>query len=259
MCSVLSKLDQIYHIIHDLKIDVLCLSETRLNSYVTDAQLSVDGFTLVRKDRTANKGGGIMIYLKKSLRFMFCNQLNDDHLETLWCHIKHRNSLFKSFLICCFYRSPSAKTVYQEIFSENIEKAVLLNPNIIILGDFNCNMLPQNDSNTIIDLILTSIPEAHTSSEVVKVTLSGHFLITTTVANNMQNDNEATVCTKIDYTNFNIEQFVQDISHCFHNFSVSDLNVSAENYWLLWKKLFNDICEQHAPLYHYKVRPKGRP
>ena len=207
------------------------MSETRLNSNVTDAQLSVDGFTLVRKDRTANKGGGIMIYLKKSLRFMFCNQLNDDHLETLWCHIKHRNSLFKSFLICCFYRSPSAKTVYQEIFSENIEIAVLLNPNIIILGDFNCNMLPQNDSrqtnnwvddlctlfnlkqliteptrvtlysNTIIDLILTSIPEAHTSSEVVKVTLSDHFLITTTVANNMQNDTEATVCTKRDYTN----------------------------------------------------------
>ena len=66
-------------------------------------------------------------------------------------------------------------------------------------------------------------------------------------------------CTKRDYTNFNIEQFLQDISHCFHNFSVSDLNVSVENYWLLWKKLFNDICEQHAPLYYYKVRPKGRP
>ena len=119
---------------------------------------------------------------------------------------------------------------------------------------------------------MTSIPEAHTSSEVVKVTLSDHFLITTTVATNMQNDTEETVCTKRDYTNFNIEQLLQDISHCFHNFSVSDLNISVENYWLLWKKLisvenywllwkklFNDICEQHAPLYHYKVRPKGRP
>ena len=143
----------------------------------------------------------------------------------------------------------------------------MLNPNIIILGDFNCNMLPQNDSirtnnwvddlctlynlkqliteptrvtlysNTIIDLILTSITEAHTSSEVVKVTLSDHFLITTTVATNMQNDTEETVCTKRDYTNFNIEQLLQDISHCFHNFSVSDLNISVENYWLLWKKL----------------------
>ena len=36
-----------------------------------NVELSVDGFTLVRNDRTANKGGGIIIYLKKSLRFMF--------------------------------------------------------------------------------------------------------------------------------------------------------------------------------------------
>ena len=50
------------------KHDFICLSETYLDSTITDSLLEIDGYNLVRADHPNNiKRGGVCIYYKGSL------------------------------------------------------------------------------------------------------------------------------------------------------------------------------------------------
>ena len=63
-----SKLTQMKAYISMYKHDVICLSETYLDSSTPDSLLEIDGYILVRADHPNNiKRGGICIYYKESL------------------------------------------------------------------------------------------------------------------------------------------------------------------------------------------------
>ena len=47
-------------------VDVLCISETKLDSSFPDAQFAVEHFSLYRSDRNAH-GGGILCYIKSNI------------------------------------------------------------------------------------------------------------------------------------------------------------------------------------------------
>ena len=49
-----------------LKIDVLCISETWLHAQLDDKEVSVEGYDIIRKDRTNKRGGGVCVYVKSS-------------------------------------------------------------------------------------------------------------------------------------------------------------------------------------------------
>ena len=72
----------------------MCLNETRLDNHISDHELNIDNYSLVRKDRS-RKGGGIALYVHESLAFNVCTDLNNDDLELIWCKInpKHQASL----------------------------------------------------------------------------------------------------------------------------------------------------------------------
>ena len=98
----------------------MCLNETRLDNHISDHELNIDNYSLVRKDRS-RKGGGVALYVHETLAFNVCTDLNNDDLELLWCKINPKHQA--SFLLCCFYCSPSISVV-QSIYisSELTEK-----------------------------------------------------------------------------------------------------------------------------------------
>ena len=53
-------------ILHDNDIDIIGLSETRLDENIGDAEVSIEGYKIFRNDRNAN-GGGVAIYVKDTL------------------------------------------------------------------------------------------------------------------------------------------------------------------------------------------------
>ena len=68
--SIYRKLEEIVRILAVGDLDVLCITESWLNRYVSDAMISISGYNIVRADRTAESGkasaGGIVIYYKNS-------------------------------------------------------------------------------------------------------------------------------------------------------------------------------------------------
>ena len=69
---IVSKMDGLrITMTHEHSPDIFGIYETFLTSSVSDAQMAVDGFDLIRKDRsdTQNKaGGGVILYYRKSIK-----------------------------------------------------------------------------------------------------------------------------------------------------------------------------------------------
>ena len=60
--SILPKIDEIRLIAKETKCACFCFSETWLDSSISDSEISIDNYSIVRKDRNRN-GGGVLIYI----------------------------------------------------------------------------------------------------------------------------------------------------------------------------------------------------
>ena len=122
-------------------IDIFCLCETFLNNEFSDNELLIPGYDFIRKDRNSH-GGCLIIYIKENLACIHREDLEAVDTEMLWVEV--RNNVQKLFLICYCYRSPSALNLWTEKCEQAIEKANLEAKEIIMLGDFNFNLLREN-------------------------------------------------------------------------------------------------------------------
>ena len=120
------------------KFDIICLSETYLDSSTNNDDLNIDGYNLLRSDHPSNsKRRGVCFYYKNylPLRVININYLN----ECTVFDIKLGNKIC-SFVV--LYRSPSQSSDEFESFSKNLELTldrVMKNTRymMVLLGDFN--------------------------------------------------------------------------------------------------------------------------
>ena len=126
---------------HDSKIDILLINETKLDSTVHDSDVYIPGFEIVRKDRRVNerKGGGVCIYLRTNLNYRIRDDLNDDDLECLIVEISKPQS--STFLVATWYRPPNSPSERFNEFEIVIDKIDAENRELFIL--VNCNLLPE--------------------------------------------------------------------------------------------------------------------
>ena len=86
-------------------LDILVLNETRLHETISNSEISIDKYTLVRNDRTRH-GGGVAMYIRNSINFNLRNDLHDEALEFLCVEISKPK--VKQFLISTWYRPPNS-------------------------------------------------------------------------------------------------------------------------------------------------------
>lgn len=91
----LSKLDELRQIFSISNVDVACICETWLREEIDDAILNIAGYKLIRNDRKGRVGGGIAIYLKKSIDFQVITKssydIGDPHTEYLITEVRVDN------------------------------------------------------------------------------------------------------------------------------------------------------------------------
>ena len=133
--------------------DVLCFSETWLNSSYTNQMITIDGFDIFRLDREAGnirtktgkakRGGGLVIYVKKELSkytSIITEASSIQHeLEQLWVRIDKPNTGIK--IIANIYRPPNSnlKAALQYLTTSTKLAQDNYRREIVILGDFNVN------------------------------------------------------------------------------------------------------------------------
>lgn len=141
--GLLNKLPEVQNILDQASFDILGISETHLREDIPDEWITINGYSFVRRDRDSGPGGGVLTYFRANLTAYLVTRWNCTHLEATWLNVTIRS---QSFLIGCIYRPPQDSLFFNH-FRNVLENIWLRRKNIIILGDFNSDML-KGSSNT---------------------------------------------------------------------------------------------------------------
>lgn len=112
------------------------VTESWLNDGITDAVVSISGYSLYRADR-ATRGGGVCIFLNDCLFTSFNIATVDLSLRGVegLCLKVYNHAV--CLVICCIYRPPNTNfTNDQQLFSE-LARLSDSHENLLIFGDFN--------------------------------------------------------------------------------------------------------------------------
>ena len=94
---------------------VITLSETWLDETVSDTEVLLPGYTIIRNDRNRH-GGGVAILINNSIRCTPRPDLQLNSVETIWIELFPNSK--RSLLICCAYRPPTQSDFFENLSSE---------------------------------------------------------------------------------------------------------------------------------------------
>ena len=75
------------------------------NKDISDAELGLTGYVMLRRDRIGRRGGGVFLYIKESIQAYEIKLEREAHCdEAVWCNIVTRHSTLTIGLV---YQSPN--------------------------------------------------------------------------------------------------------------------------------------------------------
>ena len=107
----------------------------------------MDGFKLIKKNRTSKKGGGVGFYVTKVLDYTLLEEysLMTETFESIFIEIKTRNN--GNIIVGELYRPPNANPVeFLELLHDLLSNNYFANKTCFVMGDFNLNLLSCNDN-----------------------------------------------------------------------------------------------------------------
>ena len=270
--SLRNKFDELKLLIQG-KIDILVVTETKLDSSFPLNQFFIEGFNKpFRFDR--NKfGGGVIIYVREDIP---CKQLvkyvlpND--IEGLFIEINLRKT---KWLLFGTYHPPSQQDYYYfhhlgkaiDFYLKSYEKFVLIGdfnsdesePHLLdFLNNYNAKNLihektcfKNKDNPSCIDLILTNSSKSFQNTNVMSTGLSDfHKLVLTVINTSFQKMKPKEIVYR-DYIKFKIE--------IFENKLKTSLMTQNNSSYSFFEKTFVEILNKHAPLKKKVIRKNHAP
>ncbi|XP_058833430.1 uncharacterized protein LOC131691217 [Topomyia yanbarensis] len=138
----LSKLDEFKICFTNSKVDIVCITESWLNENISDATVAVDGYCILRNDRTTGRGEGICIYHRFVLDCKViagsgnhAGQGDGDRTEYLFIEVRVNND---KFLLGVVYSPPEIDC--SNILDQKLSELSLDYEKIVVTGDFKTNL-----------------------------------------------------------------------------------------------------------------------
>ena len=130
--------------------DIITLSETWLDQSIDTMDILIPNYQEpIRLDRNRH-GGGVAVYISKSVPFVERKELQVPNLEAIWAEV-HLSKM--KVLIGTFYIHP--RFADWNLVNLAIDQAIQTCPNLILLGDFNEDMLDHQKSRNIRNIMNT--------------------------------------------------------------------------------------------------------
>ena len=273
--SLRYKVDYLNILLCDNDIDILGVTETWLDSNIDDSEVPIDGYNLCRVDRKNENHGGIVCYIKSDLNYCINDDLLINDVESLWVEINLPHT--KPIIVGTIYRVPDAKAEYVNMIDAMFQNCVSIYDDAIIVGDFNLDVCKSSDSrkissianhsqltqlindytrvtetsSTIIDLAFVSRPETISSSGVHSLGISDHNLIYV-VRKIKRPKSPPLIAKNRSFKNFSENDFVHTISR--QNWDSVCNYSDVDSALTLWKSLFSQACDLHAPVREKRVK-----
>ena len=134
-----NKIDELEQFVMTNNVKILALTETKLDRTVADSQYSINDFHPPLTRHRTRHGGGVALYVHKSLPVQRLSIIEIGDEEWVWAKIKTQHF---NLLISCIYLPPNLSAdrlqSFLDTFTEAICQAQTYSPTAIIsLGDFN--------------------------------------------------------------------------------------------------------------------------
>ena len=101
--SIIKNIDQFRIYVSNHQYDIICINETWLDDKISDREVGIDGYDLLRKDRKRT-GGGVAMYIRNSINYKIRLDIMPENLETITVEITKPRA--KPFFINTWYRPP---------------------------------------------------------------------------------------------------------------------------------------------------------
>ena len=267
--SIRNKFDYVHDILSNNLIDMLAISETKLDDSFTNQQFVCTGFNIHRYDYTG-RSGGIMVFIRNDIPHrrrtdLECSMHGTESL-VMECIVRKQ----KWIVITC-YKSPSIK---HEHFVESLDTmcatALSESSDVLIMGDFNINMMHTNvitrdicdvygfhnvisnptcfksANGTLIDPVLVNRKNRIVQAFNVTCGASDWHNLVGCITKLHMPRLPNTQITYRSYKHFNDKNFKNDISNIpFHVIEIfDDMN---DQYWA-YSHLLTNVLDEHAPL-----------
>ena len=140
-CNCLSptnKILELRQLVSDQKPNILTLTETWLSDNVSDGEISIPGFSLIRQDSSRGRAGGVIVYFDASLPPPVILTTDPIPLvDSLW--IKFQLSEAATLLLGVVYRPPQCTAIESQTMVNQMRVLAETCPftHLLITGDFN--------------------------------------------------------------------------------------------------------------------------
>ena len=130
---LLQKFDELRILAVNTKVAVIGITECWLDASVTDSEINITDYSILRRDRN-REGGGVCIYTRNDFIF----KLRDDictTLETVWAELYLPKT--KPILIDVCYRPPKHTDFFNVLEQCCLDCNCFTNKEVIMMDDFN--------------------------------------------------------------------------------------------------------------------------
>ena len=173
-------------------VHILGLAETRLATHIRDEALAIPSYTFLRKDGTRFGQTGMGIYVHDSVLASVKRRddLESENVECMWLEYRH-SSTSPMILIGFVYRNPASGYSWYDDFVHMMDGIQKLKTNVILLGDFNIDILKQTPVSWELTLSLFNLHQM--VSRPTRITPSSSTLLDHIYTNNAQMVSDVTV------------------------------------------------------------------
>jgi hypothetical protein len=277
--SLRYKFDEIKEVLTDNIVDLLIISETKLDESFNDNLFSVDGYKVQRRDRN-QYGGGLLTFIRSDFPSSRKQSLESEKIETL-CHEVYISD--RKWLIAGAYKPPSmSNNEFTEHFSRFADRSLIHYEHMLLFGDLNFDMLNSDKSATLndfcdifnlsqlvngptcfkkgcipslVDVIMTNKKSLCFKSQNVPTGVSDcHNIISTVIKGEVLHEPKKLRYYR-SYKTFDIENFNDDIEQIKINQTCHEVDSVYNEY----EKDFINVLNKHAPIKSRYQRKKPLP
>lgn len=285
--SLVNKVNEVFNIVQKNNLHVLAITETHLDQTITNGQLELKGYNILRRDRN-RRGGGLAIYLQEHLLFKVRDDLCVDGIEILWIQI--HLPFQQPTLIGCVYRPPNSNISYLNKICESMDLAMNERRDLFVLGDFNihwesshsganktrfsqyiesCNLSQMvneitrsarnkygQKTESTIDLIFCNVPGKCSNAKSVLLSWTDHNIVSITKHTKVPK-RPPRITIRRSFKHFNLDNFQRDLAAIPWDIVYLEDDVDcAVN---CFTKLFTDVVQCHAPIRKSTVKAIAAP
>src|SRR5271169_6404308 len=134
--SLINKIDNLELYVVEEKPDIIGITETWALETIGDGELSLEGYTMFRKDRIIGeklRGGGVLLYVKNYINVLLRDDIADVNFpENIFCDIEIGGE--KTLVGVC-YRPPNSTKMQDEALYKLL--GLVSKEKLLVMGDFN--------------------------------------------------------------------------------------------------------------------------